>query len=291
MTYSLPGVLEFIEAQTDAVPVVFDSPHSGDVYPPDFGHRLPLSRLRMTADAFVDEVFAGAPERGATLLRALFPRTYIDPNRSPHDLDQSMLEERWPQPLDPGPKVKLGIGLIARRDAAGPLYDRKLTLSEVRHRLDRFYWPYHRALRRALDGAHRRWGLVYHLNCHSMKPIAGGIADAMRGSRAVDFCLGDRDGHSCDSEFTHFVAGALRDVGYQVRVNDPYKGVELVRRYSDPAGGRHSLQLEVNRALYMDEQRIEKHGGFTALRRDVDGLIQAVADYARDRMVLADAAE
>lgn len=287
----IPGVLEVMTPHGASVPVVCDSPHSGDLYPDDFGHRLSVGRLRLTADAFVDDLFAHAPARGATLLRALFPRTYIDVNRSLEDLDASMLDTAWPDPLDPGPKVDLGIGLIARRDATGSLYDRKLTVAEVKWRICRYYEPYHRTLSDLLDRAHRSANMVYHLNCHSMRPVGACSPQAVRAPRAIDFCLGDRDGTTSAPEFTQLVASTLRDLGYHVEVNSPYKGVELVRRYGDPVRRRNSLQIEVNRALYMDEQRVEKHHGFDPLRGDVNHLLDVVRAYVEDRLLLAGAAE
>ena len=282
----IEGVLEVRAPEGEAVPLVIDSPHSGDVCPAGFDPRL-AERWRMSADAFVDELFASAPRHGATLLRAMFPRAFIDVNRSPLDLDEAMLEERWPEPLAPSDKARRGIGLIASRDATGPMYERKLLVGEVRHRLDTCYWPYHRMLQRILDTAHRDAGVVYHLDCHSMKPPVSGRTS----SRSLDFCLGDRDGSSAAREFTRFVAETIRDLGYHVEVNDPYKGVELVRRYSDPARGRHSVQIEVNRALYMDPRRVVRHEGFARLRADMDRLIRRVAAYARERRAFADAAE
>ena len=282
----IEGVLEVYTPDGETVPLVVDSPHSGDVCPAGFDPHL-AERWRTSADAFVDELFASAPRHGATLLRALFPRAFIDVNRSPLDLDESMLEDAWPEPLAPSDKARLGIGLIASRDAEGSLYERKLSASEVRRRLDAYYWPYHRTLRRLLDAAYRGAGAVYHLDCHSMKPPALGRTS----SRSLDFCLGDRDGSSAEREFTQFVAEGIRDLGYHVEVNDPYKGVELVRRYSDPTRGRNSVQIEVNRALYMDQRRVTRHEGFVRLRADMDRLIARVATYARERRAFADAAE
>ena len=282
----IAGVLEVRAPAGVAAPLVIDSPHSGQVCPQGFDAGL-ARRWHTSADAFVDELFASAPRHGATLLRALFPRAFIDVNRSPLDLDESMIDGTWPEALAPSEKARLGIGLIASRDSEGPLYGRRLRVSEVRHRLDAYYWPYHRALRLALDETYRAAGVVYHLNCHSMKPPAAGRIS----SRNLDICLGDRDGSSAGGEFTRFVADALRDLGYHVQVNDPYKGVELVRRYSDPAGGRHSLQIEVNRALYMDERRLARHEGFRRLRDDLDRLVGRIAAYACERRPFADAAE
>ena len=282
----IEGVLEVHAPAGEAAPLVIDSPHSGDACPAGIESGL-AQRWRMSADAFVDELFAGAPRHGATLLRALFPRAFIDVNRSPLDLDEAILEEVWPEPLAPSDKARLGIGLIASRDASGPLHESKLRVADVRGRLDSYYWPYHRMLRRLLDAAHGSAGVVYHLDCHSMKaPVSGRTS-----SRRLDFCLGDRDGSSAGREFTQFVAGAIRDLGYHVEINDPYKGVELVRRYSDPARSRHSVQIEVNRALYMDERRVVRHEGFRPLCADMDRLIGRVAAYVRGRGAFADAAE
>ncbi len=286
LAHRIEGVLEVHAPDGLSAPLVVDSPHSGEVCPAGLDSRL-AKRWRGSADAFVDELFAGVPDHGATLLRALFPRAFIDVNRSPLDLDASMLEGTWPEPLAPSDKTRLGIGLIASRDADGPFYERKLRVSEVRRRLDACYWPYHRTLRRLLDTTYRNAGVVYHLDCHSMKAPASGRTS----SKSLDFCLGDRDGSSAEPEFTRFVAGEIRDLGYHVETNDPYKGVELVRRYSDPACGRHSVQIEVNRALYMDQRRLTPHEGFARLRADLDLLIARVAAYARARRAFADAAE
>ena len=282
----IEGVLEVHPPLGEALPLVLDSPHSGEVCPRGFDARL-AERWRLSADPFVDALFASAPQHGATLLRALFPRAFIDVNRSPLDLDPAMLAQPWPEPLAPSEKARLGIGLIVSRDSAGPLPVPRLRAAELRHRLDAYYWPYHRTLSHALDAAHRRAGVVYHLDCHSMKASPAGRST----SRRLDFCLGDRDGDSAGREFTHFVAEAMRDLGYHVVINDPYRGAELVRRYSDPGRGRHSVQIEVNRALYMDERRIARHEGFRRLSADLDRLLGRIAAYARERRPVADAAE
>ena len=282
----IDGVLEVHAPGGEIAPLAIDSPHSGEVRPAGCNPQV-AQRWRRIADPFVDTLFASAPRHGATLLRALFPRAFIDVNRSPLDLDEAILEDPWPEPLAPSEKTRLGTGLIASRDAAGPLLERKLPTAEVRRRLDHYYWPYHRTLGRILDRAYRRAGVVYHLDCHSMKsPRSGRIS-----SRRLDFCLGDRDGASAGPEFTAFVAGAIRDLGYHVEINTPYKVMELVRRYSDPATGRHSVQIEVNRSLYMDEQRLVRHECFAPLPADIDRLIGRVAAYARARGAFADAAE
>jgi N-formylglutamate amidohydrolase len=276
--------LRYLAPRAAATPVVFDSPHSGTDYPEDFGSIAPLSVLRRSEDAFVDELFGSAPGHGAPLIAARFPRIYIDPNRDLVDLDPAMLDGPWPDPLTPSRKTELGVGLIWRiMPPHSRLYDRLLSVAEVRGRIERCWKPYHQAVATAIDETHRQFGKVWHVNCHSM-PAMGNAASEDGPVARAEFVLGDRDGTTCEPAFTAFVAGQLRDLGYDVKINEPYKGVELVRRYSDPAGGRHSLQLEINRKLYMDEESGEKNGGFDALQADLEKLVAAICQYARERV-------
>lgn len=280
MGFLIPDVLERFDPDGRIAPVVFDSPHSGNIYPDDFDHCIDRISLRRTEDAFIDELFSDAPGMGATLLCALFPRSYVDPNRSPDDIDPSMLHGIWPYAANPGEKAKLGVGLIPSREPGGVVYDRLLSVEEACHRLDTYYWPYHRELEQALDRAQQLTGFFWHVNCHSMPAISTAVSPEGPGVPRPDFCLGTRDGTTCDSEFVEFVEGFLVDMGYAVTIDDPYKGVELVRRYSDPVHGRHSLQLEINRGVYMDEASITRHEGFAALKVCIGKLVEAVCDYA-----------
>lgn len=271
-----------------AVPVVFDSPHSGRDYPADFGAVLPIEALRAAEDAFVDELFAAAPEHGAVLLRALFPRSYIDPNRAPDDIDPRMIEGSWPAPLNPGPKTELGIGLIRRAVAPGLfVYGRKLSVAEVEHRLARYWRRYHAALKGVLDRLHRAHGAVWHLNCHSMKSVANGMTPDPAGTRRPDIVLGDRDGTSCEPAFTRLAAETLRRFGFSVAVNDPYKGAEILRRHGRPAEGRHSLQIEIRRDLFMSEAMHVRNEGFARVEAAMGDLAAALCDYARARISTA----
>ena len=285
MVTSIPGVLAVSEPTGPIVPVVFDSPHSGTEYPDDFGSILRTKDLRVTEDAFVDQLYAAAPEKGAVFLAALFPRCYIDPNRSPRDLDPGMIDGSWPEPLEPSEKtLRLGSGLIWRTCYPDiPMYDRKLTVAEVRRRIETFYTPYHAALAEAIETTHRRFSQVWHVNCHSMPSFSTDKSPEGPGKERPEFALGDRDGTSADPEFTALVRETLSGFGYQVTVNDPYKGVELVRAYSDPAAGRHSLQIEIKRALYMDETTIQPNAGFDALRVNITRLIEVIRDYATSK--------
>ncbi len=292
MGQSNSGVFDLWPPAVPAAPVVFDSPHSGADYPTDFETIAPDARLRRAEDMFVDELFGAAPGLGAALLAAKFPRSYIDPNRSEYDIDRRLIDGNWPAPVSVTEKSRLGHGLIWRLCPPDlPIYDRKLTVDEVQARIDAYYRPYHRALADAIGMARDRFGIVYHLNCHSMPTVSAPmVMDTADARRRADFVLGDREGTSCAADFTDMVRGTLEAMGYAVALNDPYKGVELISAYSNPALGRHSLQIEINRALYMDEERFERTAGFEALKADIGTLIAAICDYAAGRGV-AEAAE
>jgi N-formylglutamate deformylase len=269
------------EPQGAAVPVVFDSPHSGVLAPADFAPVLPLQELFRTADAYVDELFSAAPEHGAVLIAATFPRCYIDANRSLEQLDPGMVAEPWPGLTVNDAKVCRGVGLIwARLPSGAPFYDAPLPRADVERRIERCWRPYHAAIESALDQAHARFGAVWHVNCHSMR--AHGTARDEEGARQVrpEMVLGDRDGTTCDPAFLDLVHGVLVGFGYAVAINRPYKGQELVRRYADPANHRHSLQIEINRALYMNERTGERSASFAALRAQLSHLVETVCRFA-----------
>lgn len=284
----VPGVLRREGPDGRLVPVVLDSPHSGAEYPEDFDCLVPTAMLRRAEDMYVGELFANAPGHGATLIEALFPRSYIDPNRSLDDLDPDLLPDDWPHRVEMGEKARLGHGLIWRFCPPDMLmYRHRLTAEKVRHRIDGYWRPYHQCLAETIDEVHARFGEVWHINCHSM-PAASGPGVIRRHGRArADFVLGDRDGSSCDRDFRSLIAETLEAMGYVVAINDPYKGVELVRAYSDPVAARHSLQIEINRALYMNERTLERHSGFDALREDLDRLVAVAAEYAVARLPVA----
>lgn len=285
MSFVIEDVLVRDDPAGERLPLVFDSPHSGTRYPADFGFVCPLATLRQAEDTYVDELFAAAPEHGATLLSALFPRSYIDLNRSLEDLEPELVDGAWPWPLKPSDKSAAGMGLIRRLCRPGmPMYDAKLSVARVTERIERYYRPYHEQLAGTIDALYRRFGTVFHLNCHSMPSFV-----PPGGREPADFVLGDRDGTTCDPAFTRFVRSVLEDLGYRVRINDPYKGVELVRRYCNPAAGIHSLQVEISRRLYMHEETLEKHAGFDTLREDVAILVAALAEHCR--ITPAEAAE
>ena len=260
---------------------MLDSPHSGEAYPADFDHVPPRAVLRQAEDTHVARLWSGAVAHGATLIEATFPRAYIDPNRSLEDIDVQLFAagDPWPGRVTPSRKTAQGIGLVWRLARHGaPLYARPLGVAEVRARIERYYAPYHAMLDATLDERQAASGNVWHLNCHSMPAVGDALADD-RGQERADFVLGDRDGSSCAPAFTALLRGLLEDRGYRVAVNDPYKGVEIVRRHGRPATGRHSLQVEIKRTLYMDEATLEPHAGFARVAGDLTGLTAALVSW------------
>ena len=264
------------------LPLVFDSPHSGSTYPVDFEHVPSRQVLRRAEDAFVDELFEVAPSHGALFLKALFPRSYIDPNREEHEIDLEMVSGPWPYRFEASEKAEMGLGLIRRLIKGNvEIYDRPLSVAEIRQRIEQCHRPYLAELDRLIQGAKNAQGAVWHVNCHSMKSLG---RDRGRRIERADFVLGDRDGATCDAAFTGMIAASLRQLGYRVAINDPFKGAAIVSRFGRPADACHSLQIEINRGLYMDEDSIERSVGFKELKANIDHLISRIADFVCDRL-------
>ena len=273
------------------LPLVFDSPHSGRIYPLDFAFSCPFEILEKAEDNYVDELFESVPDYGGVLLCALFPRTYIDVNRAEDDIDPDLLSQRCfenaSSDINPSQRSHAGIGLIRRIVRPGiAVYDRKLTISEIHQRIEKYYKPYHKQLENLIEDAHYRYGQVWHINCHSMPSKGGFSRNFSRPSFAPmpDFVLGDRDGTSCELDFTHALRDFLKNLGYSVAINNPYRGVELVRRYSEPATGRHSIQIEINKGLYWQEEQSAKSKKFNSLKGDIEKLIQFSAEYVSSNL-------
>jgi N-formylglutamate deformylase len=261
-------------------PLVLDSPHSGTVYPEDFRPACDLATLRRAEDTHVEKLYAFAPAMGAAWVEAHFPRSYLDANRDTTELDTTLLDGPWTEPLSDDPrvlsKVRLGKGLIWKLTDEGlPIYDRLLAVDEVRARIDHCWRPYHAAVARAIDDAHARHGYSIHINCHSMPAIAGSHATDFPGLAHADFVIGDRDGSTADPALSHKICEHLRERGYSVDYNHPYKGVELVRRHGRPAENRHSIQVEINRKLYMDETTLAlDEAGAARLQEHLRSLVE-----------------
>lgn len=265
------------------VPLIFSSPHSGTVYTSAFvaSSRLDPVTLRRSEDSFVDELFAGASAAGAPLLKALFPRAYLDVNREPWELDPAMFDGPLPEFVNSrSPRVGGGLGTVARVVANGAdIYRAKLSFPEARRRVETLYVPYHAALEDLVTRAVARFGRAALIDCHSM-PSVGGPMDRDPGKRRADFVLGDCHGQACAPALIEAAEAHLKRAGFAVTRNDPYAGGHITRHYGKPRTGRHALQIEVNRALYMDELRIAKTAGFAPLRAAMDALVAALAEIA-----------
>jgi N-formylglutamate amidohydrolase len=281
--FAVEPPIEMVRSAAPAAPLVFSSPHSGDVYPPGFvaASRLDPVMLRRSEDAFVDELFAAAPEAGAALLKARFPRALVDPNREPYELDPAMFADDLPAWVNrSSPRVGAGLGTIARVVANGAeIYRGKLDFAEAEARIERLYRPYHAALAALLDESAARFGHVLLIDCHSM-PAVGGPMDRDPGKRRVDFVLGDAHGTSCAPAVIDWVESFLRRLGYTVTRNDPFAGGFITRHYGRPSSRRHALQIEVNRRLYMDEEHVQRIPGMARLTEHLAEFIRALAAAA-----------
>ena len=259
--------------------LVLDSPHSGVVYPPDFLYACEISTLRRAEDTHVEKLYDFAPALGVHWIEAHFPRSYLDANRNTTEMDVSLFDTPWPDPVETDPgilsKVRLGKGLIWRTtDDGTPIYGRRLSVEEVQGRIAQCWTPYHAAVAQAIEAAHARHGYSIHINCHSMPAIASSHATDFPGEAHADFVVGDRDGSTASAALSSLVCAHLRALGYDVAYNHPYKGVELVRRYGHPAEQRHSIQLEINRKLYMNEETLALTPGFDTLKAHLRSLVE-----------------
>ncbi len=261
--------LSLIEPEVQTSPVVFSSAHSGTDYSAEFlaETRLEPRALRRSEDFFVDRLFAAAPQHGAPLLKAAFPRAYCDANREAFELDPQMFEDSLPSWVNTSSaRIGAGLGTIPRIVASGEaIYARKLRFAEAEARIRSCWEPYHAALRGLIERTVAQFGICLLIDCHSMP---SGTSHA-----APDFVLGDAHGTACGAYVIDRTEACLRRLGYTVRRNDPYAGGYVTRQYGRPRTGVHALQIEIARGLYMDERRIEPHGGLPRLRRDVTDLI------------------
>lgn len=272
--------MQFVSHQPGHTAVVLDSPHSGTDYPEDFAFGCDFTTLRRAEDTHVERLYSFAPSLGVAWVEAHFPRSYLDANRNTTEIDEALLADGpWPGPVEAGSKVRLGKGLVWRlTDDGQPIYQRQLTVREIQGRIARCWVPYHRAVSDAVDAAHRRHGFAIHINCHSMPAVSSSHATDFPGLAHADFVVGNRDGTTASNALLDRVADHLKTLGYDVACNHPYKGVELVRRYGRPAEHRHSLQLEINRKLYMDEGTLAIHSGFEPLQAHLRSLVQRLLD-------------
>lgn len=257
-------------------PVVFASPHSGRDYPADFLAQTLLDgqMIRSSEDAFVDQLFADAPVYGAPLLAARVPRAYLDLNRAPDELDPAVIEgvARGAH----NPRVSSGLGVIPRVVAGGrAIYRGKLPLAEAEARILRFWHPYHRALRDLIETTHAAFGQAVLIDCHSM-PHEAIDGHGRPGAARPDVVLGDRFGAAAGREMVERVEAAFAAAGLRVARNAPFAGAFIAQSYGRPSAGRHVIQVEIDRSLYMDEARVEKRADFAAFRDLVAGVVAGI---------------
>jgi N-formylglutamate amidohydrolase len=271
--------LDIVEPKHRSLPLVLASPHSGRDYSQAFlaASRLDALALRRSEDSFVDELFAGARGLGAPLLRAHFPRAYVDPNREPYELDPSMFVDSLPEGVNTqSARVRGGLGIVARVVADGSeIYREKLCFEDADFRIRKFYRPYHAALTELIQVTKRRFGFVILIDCHSM-PSVGGPMDSDAGSKRADFILGDRHGTSCHPVVTVTAERVLKQRNFTVRRNTPYAGGFTVQHYGCPEEGVHALQIEINRATYMDEARICRGPHFAEITAEMTRVMAAL---------------
>ena len=266
---------DVLEPSALASPLVFSSPHSGAVYPQTFltAARLDAMTLRRSEDAYVDQLFAGVVEHGAPLISARFPRAYLDLNREPYELDPRMFDGRLPVFANTrSVRVASGLGTIARIVGnSQEIYVERLKVEEGLARIDKLYKPYHRTLRLLLERAQQVFGLAVLIDCHSMPSVSSVPLPDNPSDRKIkaDFVLGDRYGTSCETALVDTVEYELRRLGYMVMRNKPYAGGFITEHYGDPANHFHALQIEVNRALYMDERTMDKAARFAQIAADL----------------------
>ncbi|HET7851001.1 MAG TPA: N-formylglutamate amidohydrolase [Pseudolabrys sp.] len=267
-----------------AGPVVFNSPHSGSIYPRAFlsAARLDVAALRRSEDSFVDQLIAGVVARGYPMMRAHFPRCFVDVNREPYELDPRMFEGRLPSFANTrSMRVAGGLGTVARVVGdAQEIYEQRIPIDDALRRIESLYKPYHRALRRLFTRLHRDHGAAVLIDCHSMPSNAGHKDDRPR----PEFVLGDRYGTSCVGVVAETVEITLRSLGYSVSRNKPYAGGFITEHYGNPAVGLHAIQLEINRALYMDERTFTRSSGFAALAADLDTVADRIGQIPLEEL-------
>jgi N-formylglutamate amidohydrolase len=273
---------EIVEPAAWRAPIIFNSPHSGAAYPNDFLHasRIDLPTLRRSEDSFMDELIADLSGSGFAVVRVHFPRSYVDVNREPYELDPRMFTGRLPSFANTrSMRVAGGLGTIPRVVGDGQeIYRERLAVDDALSRIETLYKPYHRALRRLISRVHQAFGTVVVVDCHSM-PSIGVSRDE---PRRPDIVIGDRYGTSCAPLLPDMVEETMGRLGYSVGRNKPYAGGFITEHYGNPASGLHAVQLELNRAIYMDERRREKGPRFAQVAADFKLLAEALATVPLD---------
>jgi N-formylglutamate amidohydrolase len=273
---------EIVEPAAWRAPIIFNSPHSGSVYPAEFlkMSRIDLAALRRSEDSFMDELIAGLSRLGFPTVSVNFPRSYVDVNREPYELDPRMFSGRLPSFANTrSMRVAGGLGTIPRVVGDGQeIYSERIAVDDALGRIETLYKPYHRALRRLINKAHRAFGTVIVVDCHSMPSV--GVS--REEPRRPDVVIGDRYGTSCAPILADTVEETMVRLGYSVGRNKPYAGGFITEHYGNPASGLHTVQLELNRAVYMDERRRARGERFSQVASDFIVLAEVLATIPLD---------
>ena len=281
------GVFRLTRPDRQETPVIFASPHSGAVYAQDFLSQTVLDRLqiRSSEDAFVDRLLAASALCGAALLAAEVPRAFVDLNRAPDELDPAVIEGIARAPHNP--RISSGLGVIPRVVSGGrAIYRGKLPRVEAEARIARFWHPYHRALRDLIETTHGQFGQAILIDCHSMPHEA--LEHHNRPGRALpEIVLGDRFGAAAAPWVMGTVEQAFVDEGFRVSRNTPFAGAFIAQSYGRPSAGRHVVQVEIDRSLYMDESLVQPLPDFESFAARIGRVVARLADIGRAAMPLA----
>lgn len=283
MIYAEPGLFLRHEPLGTPAPLVVDVSRSGREYPREYRSPLPFTTVHDNVSMYVEDLWAGTPAAGGTLLYCTFPNTWIDVNRNEADMDPAVVDGKWPKELKPTARTLEGLGLIKTKSRYGePFQERRLTVTEIEERLALYYRPYHAELKRIVDETWSRHGRLFQISCHCMSAV-GAPTHPDAGRQRADFCISDLKGKTASPEAMSLIIDTLKAKGYSVSVNDPYVGNELIGRHGNPSRGIDSIQVEINKKLFMDTKTFRKTAGFNRLKADLDGLLQAIARHALQR--------
>ena len=280
MIYAEPGLFLRHEPVAVATPLLVDVSRSGREYPKEYRSPLPFTTVHDNVSMYVEDLWAGTPAAGGTLLYCTFPNTWIDVNRNEADMDPDLVDGQWPEALKPTARTLEGLGLIKTKSRYGePFQERKLTVAQIEERLNLYYRPYHTELRRIVDETSRRFGVLRQISCHCMSAI-GAPTHPDAGKQRADFCISDLKGKTSSPVALTLVVETLKGWGYSVSVNEPYVGNELIGRHGNPAQGIDAIQIEINKKLFMDTKTFRRSAGFDKLKSDLDRLLKVIADDA-----------
>ncbi|HEX2830842.1 MAG TPA: N-formylglutamate amidohydrolase [Burkholderiales bacterium] len=278
MIHASPGLFLRYEPLATAVPLLVDVSRSGREYPKEYRSPLPFTTVHDNVSMYVEDLWAGAPQVGATLLYCAFPNTWVDVNRNELDMDPAVVDGEWPVELKPTARTLEGLGLIKTKARYGePFQERKLTVAEIEERLNQYYRPYHAELKRIADDLYAKFGKLTQISCHCMSAV-GAPTHPDAGQPRADFCVSDIKGLTASKPALELVVDTLKSYGYSVSVNTPYIGNELIRRIADPASGRNSIQVEINKKLFMDTKTFRATEGLAKVKADLDRLLQVLAN-------------